>query len=144
MKIKGFGTEKLEEDLSILFPDATIDRMDMDSSRSKKAHARIINKVESGEVDILVGTQMVSKGLDFENMEMVCVANADQMIRFPDFRSGERAFQLLTQVAGRAGRRGKKGRVFIQSFDIEHPVLKEVLNNDYHAMYEREMQERRI
>ena len=144
MKIKGFGTEKLEEDLSILFPDATIDRMDMDSSRSKKAHARIINKVESGEVDILVGTQMVSKGLDFENMEMVCVANADQMIRFPDFRSGERAFQLLTQVAGRAGRRGKKGRVFIQSFDIEHPVLKEVLNNDYHAMYEREMQERRM
>lgn len=144
VRIKGFGTEKIEEDLQLIFPSAKIGRMDLSSSRTKKAHERIIKQVENREIDILVGTQMVSKGLDFDNLELVCVVNADQMIQFPDFRSGERAYQLLTQVAGRAGRKEKRGRVLIQSFNPEHPVLQDVIKGDYGFMFNREAEERKL
>ena len=144
IRIKGFGTEKIEEDLQNIFPTARIGRMDLSNSRTRKAHKKIIKQVENREIDILVGTQMVSKGLDFDNLELVCVVNADQMIQFPDFRAGERAYQLLTQVAGRAGRKEKKGKVLIQTFSPEHPVLKDVINGNYKLMYNREAGERKL
>lgn len=144
VRIKGFGTEKIEEDLQLIFPSARIGRMDLSSSRTKKAHERIIKQVENREIDILVGTQMVSKGLDFDNLELVCVVNADQMIQFPDFRAGERAYQLLTQVAGRAGRKEKKGKVLIQSFNPDHPVLQDVIRGNYTLMFNRESEERKL
>jgi primosomal protein N' (replication factor Y) len=144
IRVKGFGTEKIEEDLQLIFPSARIGRMDLSSSNTRKAHQRIIKQVENREIDILVGTQMVSKGLDFDNLELVCVVNADQMIQFPDFRSGERAYQLLTQVAGRAGRKEKKGKVLIQTFNPEHPVLQNVITGKYKTMFQREAEERKL
>ncbi|MCH2198699.1 MAG: primosomal protein N' [Flavobacteriales bacterium] len=139
----GFGTEKIEEDLKELFPEARVARMDLDTTRSKNAYQNILRSFDQHEIDILVGTQMVTKGLDFERVSLVGVLNADQMLKFPDFRAYERAFQLMTQVAGRAGRKHKRGKVIIQTYDPEHWVIHQVIDNDYDAMYRREVIERK-
>ncbi len=140
--LKGFGTEKIEDDIKVYFPDAKIGRMDLDTVRTKNSHARILNDFEERRIDILVGTQMVTKGLDFENVGVVSVLSADQLLHFPDFRANERAFQLMVQVSGRAGRKQKQGKVIIQTFNPTHPVLQEVIRNDYQSLYQREIQER--
>lgn len=142
LSLKGFGTEKIEDELKIYLPDAKLGRMDLDTVRGKNAHARIINDFEEGRIDILIGTQMVTKGLDFERVGLVGVLSADQLLHFPDFRATERAFQLMLQVSGRAGRKHKQGKVLIQAFNVSHPVLKEVLDNDYDSFFGREMMER--
>ena len=142
LKMQGFGTEKVEEDLSLYFPKKSIKRMDYDTTRNKNGYQNIINDFEQGIIDVLVGTQMVTKGLDFDNVGMVGVLNADSLLHYPDFRSYERSFQLLTQVAGRAGRKEKQGRVIIQTYSPEHPVIQKVIENDYIGMYEQEIEER--
>lgn len=138
----GVGTERIEEDLREIFPEAGVLRMDLDTTRTKNAYEQIIGEFEQGEVDILVGTQMVTKGLDFDNVNLVGVFNADKMINFPDFRSAERAFQLITQVSGRAGRRKEKGFVLIQTNSPENRVLQYVLQHDYLGFYDSEIKER--
>jgi len=143
LKLKGFGTEKVEEELEVFFPDARVDRMDMDTTRSKNAFRRIFDDFEAGKTDILTGTQMVTKGLDFDNVHVVGVLNADNMLSYPDFRAHERSFQLMAQVSGRAGRKNKQGKVVIQTWKPKHPVIQDVLRNDYMSMFNREMAERK-
>ena len=143
LRVKGFGTEKIEEELGIFLPEAKVQRMDFDTTRAKQAYHHIINAFQEGEVDILVGTQMVTKGLDFENVGLVGVLNADNMLHFPDFRAYERAYQLMSQVAGRAGRKGKRGKVLIQSYNPEHQVIREVIDHNYEEMYRNEVIDRR-
>ena len=143
LKLIGFGTQKIEDELKIYLPNANIARMDYDAVRSKEALAKIINDFEEKRIDILVGTQMVTKGLDFENVSIVGVLSADSLLQFPDFRSGERGFQLITQVAGRAGRKNKQGKVLVQAMNTTHPVLKEILDNNFDGFFEREIMERR-
>lgn len=138
----GYGTEKLEEELKIYFPDAAVQRMDLDTTRSKTGYETIIDQFEKGETDILVGTQMVTKGLDFDRVSLVGIFNADKMIHFPDFRSHERAFQLITQVSGRAGRREKTGSVVIQTSDPAHPLLRTILQNDVDHFYHEQLRDR--
>ena len=140
--IKGFGTEKIEDELQIYLPDVKVARMDWDTVKGKHGHAKIIAKFANKEVDILVGTQMVTKGLDFDNVGLVGVLSADQMLHFPDFRATERAFQLLLQVSGRAGRKKKKGKVLIQAYKIDHPVLHEVQKSNFQQFFQRELKER--
>ncbi|HEX8041884.1 MAG TPA: primosomal protein N' [Chryseosolibacter sp.] len=139
----GYGTEKLEEELNVYFPDAKVQRMDLDTTRSKTGYDSILAEFENGATDILVGTQMVTKGLDFNKVSLVGVFNADRMMHFPDFRSHERAYQLITQVSGRAGRREKRGQVVIQTSNPNHPVLNFILNNDFDAFFRREIDDRR-
>jgi primosomal protein N' (replication factor Y) len=143
LKMIGFGTEKIEDELSIYLPQAKIQRMDMDTTRSKNAYANIISDFENKQIDILVGTQMVTKGLDFENVGLVGVLSADQMLKFPDFRAFERSYQLMSQVAGRAGRKHKRGKVVIQAFDPNHWIIQKVIQHDYVGMYTQEIIERR-
>jgi len=140
---KGFGTEKIEDELKIFLPNARIGRMDLDTAGTKSNLTALLNDFEERRLDILVGTQMVTKGLDFDNVALVGVLGADALTKFPDFRAGERAFQLLTQVAGRAGRKNKRGNVLIQAFDPKHPVVQEVLNGDFLGFVERELKERK-
>ena len=142
LKTVGFGTEKLEEDLKSFFPEAKIRRMDLDTTRSKYSYQNIIDDFEKGDTDILVGTQMLSKGLDFAKVNTVGVLDADRMINFPDFRSTEKTFQLITQVSGRAGRRNKKGKVYIQSAQPGHPLFKKIVSHNYRQMYLDELTER--
>lgn len=144
LKDRGFGTEKIEDEIRQFFPEARVLRMDMDTTRSKKAFQKIISEFESEKVDILIGTQMVTKGLDFEKVSLVGVLNADNMLNFPDFRAHERAFQLMAQVAGRSGRKHKRGLVILQSSVPEHIVLKQVIDHDYQAMYRLQSQEREL
>ena len=141
--MKGFGTEKVEEELSILYPDARIKRMDLDATRTKHAHQRIISEFEERKIDILVGTQMVTKGLDFDNVSVVGILNADNMINFPDFRSHERSYQLMAQVSGRAGRKFKRGTVIIQTHNTKHQIIRFVTDNDFHGMFNSLIEERR-
>ncbi|MGZ4156256.1 MAG: replication restart helicase PriA [Bacteroidia bacterium] len=143
LKMKGFGTEKIEEELSIFYPRAKIARMDLDTTRSKFAHQHIIQDFEEGNIDILVGTQMVTKGLDFDNVSMVGILNADSMLNFPDFRSFERSYQLMAQVSGRAGRKNKRGKVIIQSHNPDHSIIQEVIANDYLSMYTNQLIDRK-
>lgn len=143
LTLKGFGTEKVEDELKIYLPQARIGRMDLDTVRGKNAHARLLNDFEEGRLDILVGTQMVTKGLDFERVGVVGVLSADQLLQFPDFRAGERAFQLMMQVSGRAGRKHRQGKVVIQAFNTAHPVIGEVVAHDFPRFFTREMMERR-
>ena len=138
----GYGTEKLEEELKLHFPDAATGRMDLDTTRSRSGYEHIIDQFERGETDILVGTQMVTKGLDFDRVSLVGVFNADRMMHFPDFRSHERAYQLITQVSGRAGRRDIRGKVVIQTSSPDHAVLVHILQNDFEAFYHREIADR--
>ena len=142
LTLQGFGTEKIEDELKIYLPEARIARMDLDTVRTKDAHSRIINDFEEHRIDVLVGTQMVTKGLDFENVGIVGVLSADQLLQFPDFRASERAFQLMLQVSGRAGRKHKRGKVIIQAMNTASPVLGEVLRNDFFSFFQREIQER--
>jgi primosomal protein N' (replication factor Y) len=143
LNIRGMGTEKVEDELKILLPDARIGRMDTDVVKTRSAHSRIIHDFEEKRLDVLVGTQMVTKGLDFDNVSLVGVVNADSLLYFPDFRAGERAYQLLMQVAGRAGRKHKRGQVIVQTSNPQHPVLKEVEKGDFAGFFKRELQERR-
>ncbi|GAA4909013.1 replication restart helicase PriA [Mucilaginibacter defluvii] len=143
LEYKGFGTEKIEDDLSLLLPDARLARMDMDTTRSRNALQNILNNLEEKKIDILVGTQMVAKGLDFADVTVIGIINADSLLKFPDYRANERSYQLLSQVSGRAGRRGKRGKVVIQTYDTGHRVLRQVIENNYHDLYFTEMEERR-
>ena len=138
----GFGTEKIEDELQIFFPDAHIARLDLDSSRTRSNYEKIIAAFEDGKTDILVGTQMVTKGLNFENVHLSVVMNADNILSFPDFRAYERCYQLVTQVGGRAGRAGKRGQVIIQASRPQHPILQYVIANDFAGMYESQIAER--
>ncbi|MEJ2163240.1 MAG: primosomal protein N', partial [Robiginitalea sp.] len=139
---KGFGTEQVAEELAGLLPEANTVRMDLDTTRGKHAYRRIIERFEAREIDVLVGTQMVTKGLDFGNVGLVGIMNADTLLNFPHFRAHERCFQLLTQVAGRAGRKDFRGLVLIQSFNPYHQVLKQVSTGDYEGMYQDQLYER--
>jgi primosomal protein N' (replication factor Y) len=141
---KGFGTEQIEESLKELFPKNVSRRMDYDTTRGKNGHQKIITDFEEGRIDILVGTQMITKGLDFDNVAMVGILNADCMLHFPDFRSYERAFQLMMQVAGRAGRKGKQGQVLIQTYDEEHEMFKMLKANDFTTFIKRQAEERKL
>jgi primosomal protein N' (replication factor Y) (superfamily II helicase) len=138
----GYGTEKLEEELKLHFPDSTVQRMDLDTTRTKTGYETIIEGFESGQTDILVGTQMVTKGLDFDRVNLVAVFDADRMMHFPDFRSYERAFQLITQVSGRSGRRAKRGRVIIQTSTPDHPLFSFVINNDVNGFMLLQLEDR--
>jgi primosomal protein N' (replication factor Y) len=143
LTMEGFGTEKVEEELSIILPEAHIDRMDLDTTRSKSAFQRIFYDFENGKTDILTGTQMVTKGLDFDNVQVVGILSADNLLRFPDFRAHERSFQLMEQVSGRAGRKNKRGTVIIQSWEPSHQIIKDVVEHNYQSMFHRELEERR-
>jgi primosomal protein N' (replication factor Y) len=140
---KGFGTEKVEEELSLLFPDSVIERLDLDATRSKKAFQNILQRFDRGDTDILVGTQMITKGLDFEHVRVVGILNADNLLNFPDFRSHERSYQLMAQVSGRAGRRHKQGKVIIQTSQPDHFIIQKVVANDYEGMYNQQIAERK-
>ncbi len=142
LKYKGFGTEKIEEEIEILFPSAKVARMDLDTTRSKYAYKQLIDEFELGNIDILVGTQMVTKGLDFDNVSVVGVLNVDSVLNFPDFRSYEKAYQLIIQVSGRAGRKDKKGTVYIQTNQPEHSVINHVLADNYLQFYQSQINER--
>lgn len=144
IEMKGFGTEQVEDTLAAIFPEARIARMDTDTTRSKNAYQQIISDFEEHKTDILVGTQMVTKGLDFDRVSVVGILNADALISFPDFRAFERAFQLLSQVSGRAGRKEVPGKVVIQTFQPNHPALKYVESNDFAAMYTSQIAERQL
>ena len=140
---KGFGTEKVEDELSLIFPEARIARMDVDATRTKYGFQQLISDFEDKKIDILVGTQMVAKGLDFANVSTIGILNADSMLNFPDFRAFERSYQLLAQVSGRAGRRDIRGKVLVQAHDIHHRVLQQVIDNDYEGLFQTELIERR-
>lgn len=139
---KGFGTEQIQEELQQLFPEAATQRMDLDTTRGKYAYEKIISAFENREMDILVGTQMVTKGLDFRNVSLVGIMNADSLLNFPDYRAHERSFQLLTQVAGRAGRTSKRGKVLIQTYNPYHQILQQVTTNNYDKMFAEQVYER--
>lgn len=139
----GYGTEKLEEELKLHFPEAHVQRMDLDTTRSRTGYETIIDQFEQKKTDILVGTQMVTKGLDFNHVSLVGVFNADRMMHFPDFRSYERAFQLLTQVSGRAGRRSKQGHVIIQTSQPDHPILHFITHHTFQEFYDNELADRK-
>lgn len=139
---KGFGTEQIETELKALFPNHKIARMDQDTTKGKNSYSKLIEALENEEIDILVGTQMLAKGLDFRNISLVGVMNADNLLNFPDFRAHERSFQLLQQVSGRAGRTKKRGKVLIQTYNPYHQILKQVSVNDYEGMYKEQLEDR--
>nr|WP_203558540.1 primosomal protein N' [Bacteroides sp. 519] len=141
---RGFGTEKVEDEIKLIFPEASVARMDLDTTRSRTSYEKIISNFEDGKTDILIGTQMVSKGLDFDHVSIVGILNADTMLNYPDFRSYERAFQLMAQVAGRAGRKNKRGTVILQTRSMDHPIIDQVINNDYEQMVNTELTERQL
>jgi len=142
MDNKGFGTEQIETEVKALFPNHKVARMDLDTTRGKHGYERVISAFEQQEVDILVGTQMLTKGLDFRNVKLVGIMNADNMLNFPDFRAHERSYQLMQQVAGRAGRTDEQGKVLIQTYNPYHNILQQVSANDYLSMYNEQMDER--
>ncbi|MGO4817770.1 replication restart helicase PriA [Flavobacterium sp. W22_SRS_FP1] len=141
---KGFGTEQIQQELIALFPDNKIGRMDQDTTRGKFGFEKIIDSFKNKEVDILVGTQMLAKGLDFDNVSLVGIMNADNMLYHPDFRAFERSFQMMVQVSGRAGRSEKQGKVIIQSYNPNHNTIQQVTNNDYWGMYNEQLYDRQI
>jgi primosomal protein N' (replication factor Y) len=139
---RSFGTERIEDDLATVFPDMRVARMDLDSIRNKEAHHKLIELFEKRRIDILVGTQMIVKGLDFDHVKLVGILSADNLLSYPDFRVHERAFQLMEQVSGRAGRREERGKVIIQAVNTAHPVLDFVMRHDYVGFYQSELAER--
>lgn len=141
---RGVGTEKIEDDLHILFPEARVARMDLDTTRTRLAYEKILTDFQQGRTDMLVGTQMVTKGLDFERVSVVGILNADSLLTLPDFRSYERAFQMMAQVAGRAGRRQRRGKVILQTKNPDLPVIDQVVHNDYARLYKEQLEERRL
>ncbi len=140
---KGFGTERVEEELALIFPEASIARLDVDSTRTKNSLQKIIGDFQDGTTNILIGTQMVAKGLDFDKVSLIGIINADTLLNYPDFRAFERSYQLLAQVSGRAGRREKQGKVDIQAYDDNHRIIQQVVENKYEEMYEDEIAERK-
>ena len=144
LKQKGYGTERIEDEIAQLFPTARVARLDLDTTATRNRHLEIITDFEDRKTDILVGTQMVTKGLDFDNVSVVGIISADNLINFPDFRSFERSFQQMMQVAGRAGRHGKEGKVIIQTFNPWHQSIRNVIDNNYRGMYESQITERRV
>lgn len=144
LSLKGFGTERVEDDLSIIFPNAKVARMDLDTTLQKNRYLEIINDFQDRKIDILVGTQMVTKGLDFDHVSVVGIVSADNLIYFPDFRAYERAFQQMTQVSGRAGRHGHQGKVIIQTFNPYHQAIRDVIDNNYQSMYASQITERHV
>jgi primosomal protein N' (replication factor Y) len=144
VKTRGFGTEKIEDELKLLFKNARIARMDLDTTQNKYAFEKIIHNLENRKTDILVGTQMVTKGLDFEHVSVVGILNADNLINFPDFRAHERAYQLISQVSGRAGRKHKRGKVIIQTSQPDHYLIDRIKNQDYNEFLEMQLQERNL
>lgn len=144
LRNRGFGTEKIETEVQALFPEVKVARMDLDTTRTRTQYERLIDGFQSGETRILIGTQMVSKGLDFDNVSVVGILNADTMLNFPDFRAYERAYQLMAQVAGRAGRKNKQGRVVLQTKSIDHPIISQVMKNNFEGMVNHEMEERKM
>jgi primosomal protein N' (replication factor Y) len=143
LEYKGFGTEKVEDELSVLMPDVRLARMDLDTTRSRNSLQTILNNLEEKKIDVLIGTQMVAKGLDFADVTVIGIINADSLLKYPDYRANERSYQMLAQVSGRAGRRGKQGKVVIQTYDPNHRVIKQVIDNDYNDLYFTEMEERK-
>lgn len=143
IRMKGFGTERVEEDLRIILPDARAARMDMDTTRSKHGLQKILSDFEERKIDILIGTQMVTKGLDFDHVSTVCILNADNMLSYPDFRSGERSYQLMAQVGGRSGRKKRRGEVIIQTWQPSNSIIRNVVENDYQSMYLGQLNERK-
>jgi primosomal protein N' (replication factor Y) len=143
MVTRGFGTEKIEDEIKIVFPDARVARMDQDTTRNKNSFKKLIRSFEERRIDILIGTQMISKGLDFENLTVVGVLNADNLLNYPDFRAHERSFQLMEQVSGRAGRRQKQGKVIIQTGDPANRIIRLVLRHDYLNMFKIQVDERK-
>lgn len=143
LMMKGYGTEKVEDELKIFFPEANIERMDLDTTRSKNAYHRLISMFEEGKINVLVGTQMVTKGFDFDNVRLVGILNADNLLSYPDFRSFERAFQLMAQVSGRAGRKHQKGRVIIQTYNPTQLAIELVKTNNYYGMFNNQIEERK-
>ena len=141
--MRGIGTQRVEEELATLFPQAKVLRMDLDTTSRRGAHDRILKKFGEGDADILLGTQMVAKGLDFARVTLVGVISADTQMLLPDFRSSERTFQLLTQVAGRAGRSVLRGEVVIQTHQPDHFTLQHVVDHDFRAFYEQELEARK-
>ncbi len=144
LETKGFGTEQIELELAELFPQKNIKRMDQDTTRGKYSFEKIIDGFKNREIDVLVGTQMLAKGLDFDNVSLVGIMNADTMLYHPDFRAFERSFQMMTQVAGRSGRAEKRGKVIIQTYNPLHNIIQQVTNNDYEGMYKEQLYERKI
>lgn len=143
LKMHGFGTERIEDDLKVVFPEAQSSRLDLDTTRTKNSYQYILEQFHNKETNILVGTQMVTKGLDFDSVKVVGILNADNMLTFPDFRAYERSFQLMEQVSGRAGRKGEKGKVIIQTYQPQHPVILNVITHDYVRFFEEQMPIRR-
>jgi primosomal protein N' (replication factor Y) len=144
LKTRGFGTEKIEDEIKQLFKNARIARMDADSTQNKNAFEKIIHNLETRKTDILVGTQMVAKGLDFEHVALVGILNADNLINFPDFRAHERAYQLISQVSGRAGRKNKQGKVVIQTSQPEHILFNVIKNREYNEFAKIQFSEREM
>ena len=143
LRTRGYGTEKIEESIRDIFPEARVARMDLDTTKTRNAYERIITDFAAGRTNILIGTQMISKGLDFANVSVVGILNADSMLNFPDFRAYEHAFMMMAQVGGRAGRKGKRGLVIMQTKSPELPIVQQVVNNDYEAMYRSVTAERK-
>lgn len=141
---RGFGTERIEDDVKTIFPEARVARMDLDTAKTRTAYERIIADFQEGQTDILIGTQMISKGLDFDRVSVVGILNADTLLNYPDFRSHERAFQLMAQVAGRAGRKNKQGLVILQTKSPDLPVVRQVVDNDFEQLYYDQLAERQL
>ena len=141
---RGYGTEKIEDYIRELFPEARVARMDLDTTRTRNAYERLIDDFSSGRTNLLIGTQMISKGLDFDNVSVVGILNADNMLNYPDFRAYEHAFMMMSQVSGRAGRKGKQGLVFLQTKSPELPIISQVVDNDFESFYKNLLQERRM
>lgn len=141
---RGLGTERIEDEISTLFPDIRVARMDVDTAHTRLQYETILSDFDAHKIDILIGTQMISKGLDFDKVSIVGILDADTMLNFPDFRAHERAFQLMAQVAGRAGRKGKQGTVILQTRSIDHPIIRQVIGNDYPSLFHAQMQERSL
>lgn len=144
MSMKGFGTEKIEDELPLIFEGIRVGRLDSDTARSLSKTRKLISNFEEGKLDVLIGTQMLSKGLDFSNVSLVGVLDADQMLHFPDFRAFERSYQLISQVSGRAGRRKSRGKVIIQTMEPDHPVIRFILAQDHNGLYKDQMEERQL
>lgn len=144
LSYRGFGTEKVEDEIKQLFPEASVARMDLDTTRSRTSYERIIADFQEGRTNILIGTQMVSKGLDFDHVSVVGILNADTMLNYPDFRAYERAYQLMAQVSGRAGRKNKQGRVVLQTRNMDNPIIPQVIQNRYEDMVETQLEERQL
>ena len=140
---KSFGTEQIEEKLNQVLPGVIVARMDFDNVKGKNEHDQLIQQFEQRQIDILVGTQMVAKGLDFENVDLVGIVDADSLLNFNQYRVNERAFQMMEQVSGRAGRKNDKGKVFIQVSQVQHPIIQFIQTHDYAAFYQYEIQNRK-